>query len=40
MPSDKPEYRVYRSRPGFLNRLFGRGDAGRYDRHQPGNRIN
>ena len=22
MPSDKPEYRVYRSRPGFLNRLL------------------
>jgi LCP family protein required for cell wall assembly len=30
MPSDKPEYRVYRSRPGFLNRLFGRRDAGRF----------
>ena len=28
MPDDKPEYRVYRSRPGFLNRLFNRRDAG------------
>jgi LCP family protein required for cell wall assembly len=35
MPSDKPEYRVYRSRPGFLNRLLGRRDAGRF-RQGPG----
>ena len=36
MPSDKPEYRVYRSRPGFLNRLFGRRDAARFERHDRG----
>lgn len=24
----RPDYRVYRSRPGFLNRLFGRGRGG------------
>ncbi len=28
--SDKPEYRVYRSRPGFLSRLFNR-DRGRFE---------
>ncbi len=39
MPSDKPEYRVYRSRPGILNRLFRRRDAGRFDRHEPENRF-
>ena len=27
MPEEKPDYRVYRARPGFLSRLFGRGDA-------------
>ena len=30
MPDDKPEYRVYRSRPGFLSRLFNRRDASRF----------
>src|SRR5687768_3129623 len=30
MPEDKPDYRVYRSRPGFLNRLFNRRDASRF----------
>jgi LCP family protein required for cell wall assembly len=34
MPDDKPDYRVYRSRPGFLNRLFNRRDASRFG--QPG----
>jgi len=34
MPEDKPDYRVYRSRPGFLNRLFNRRDASRFG--QPG----
>jgi LCP family protein required for cell wall assembly len=27
MPEEKPDYRVYRARPGFLSRLFGRGDT-------------
>ena len=30
MPSEKPEYRVYRSRSGFLSRLFGRRNSGRF----------
>jgi LCP family protein required for cell wall assembly len=30
MPDDKPDYRVYRSRPGFLNRLFNRREASRF----------
>ena len=30
MPDDKPDYRVYRSRPGFLSRLFNRRDASRF----------
>jgi LCP family protein required for cell wall assembly len=34
MPDDKPDYRVYRSRPGFLSRLFNRRDASRFG--QPG----
>jgi LCP family protein required for cell wall assembly len=36
MPDDKPEYRVYRARPGLLSRLFGRGDdeASRLERQR------
>jgi LCP family protein required for cell wall assembly len=34
MPEDKPDYRVYRSRPGFLNRLLKRRDTSRFG--QPG----
>jgi LCP family protein required for cell wall assembly len=32
MPADKPEYRVYRARSGFLSRLFGRREAARFER--------
>jgi len=35
MPEGKPDYRVYRARPGFLSRLFGRGDpASRLERQR------
>jgi LCP family protein required for cell wall assembly len=35
MPEEKPDYRVYRARPGFLSRLFGRGDpASRLERQR------
>jgi LCP family protein required for cell wall assembly len=32
MPEDKPDYRVYRSRPGFLNRIFSRRESARFGR--------
>jgi LCP family protein required for cell wall assembly len=31
MPEDKPDYRVYRARPGFLSRLLGRREAERFE---------
>jgi LCP family protein required for cell wall assembly len=34
MPEDKPDYRVYRTRPGILNRLFGRREAARFEQRQ------
>jgi LCP family protein required for cell wall assembly len=35
MPEKKPDYRVYRARPGFLSRLLGRSDAGsRFERQR------
>jgi LCP family protein required for cell wall assembly len=35
MPEEKPDYRVYRARPGFLSRLFGRDDpASRLERQR------
>ena len=34
MPEKKPEYRVYRARPGFLSRLLYR-DRGRFERPEP-----
>jgi LCP family protein required for cell wall assembly len=34
MPDKKPEYRVYRARPGFLSRLLYR-DRGRFERPKP-----
>src|SRR5437879_8366764 len=39
MPSEKPEYRVYRARPGLLSRLLNRREGQRFRplerRHQP-----
>jgi LCP family protein required for cell wall assembly len=35
MPDEKPDYRVYRSRPGLLSRLFNRDDsASRFERQR------
>ena len=39
MPSDKPEYRVYRSRPGFLNRLLRPARRRALRAPRPGNRM-
>jgi LCP family protein required for cell wall assembly len=39
MPSEKPDYRVYRARPGLLSRLLNRRDTDRFRplerKHQP-----
>jgi LCP family protein required for cell wall assembly len=34
MPEDKPDYRIYRSRPGFLSRLLNRREAARFDQRE------